>query len=270
MILNNRIWRLAAASTVTLYAFGIACAQLGPNLVNNGSFETPIGDNRWGRNPNTWFAGQTFDGWTVTLGSVDIVRSGVPPFGAGLSYDGVQILDLNGAVVGGISQNITIADQGIYRLHFALTGNTAGDPDSPRIVRVRLSLGATDAFNSTFTWKLSDHPNHDAFNLLSWDVYQVDFLVPTAGIYTLSFTSLTFTNNIWGPMIDDVRLQLVPCTAHNGDVDANGCVDDADLLAVLFAFGSTGSNLGRVDVNCDEVVDDADLLIVLFNFGSGC
>jgi len=60
------------------------------------------------------------------------------------------------------------------------------------------------------------------------------------------------------------------CTTHNGDVDANGCVDDADLLAVLFAFGNSGSNLGRVDVNCDGVVDDADLLQVLFNFGSGC
>jgi probable HAF family extracellular repeat protein len=60
------------------------------------------------------------------------------------------------------------------------------------------------------------------------------------------------------------------CTAHNGDVDGNGCVDDADLLAVLFAFGSTGSTLGREDANCDGVVDDADLLIVLFNFGGGC
>jgi len=60
------------------------------------------------------------------------------------------------------------------------------------------------------------------------------------------------------------------CTAHNGDVNRNGCVDDADLLAVLFAFGQRGSNLGRVDVNCDGAVDDADLLIVLFNFGSGC
>jgi len=60
------------------------------------------------------------------------------------------------------------------------------------------------------------------------------------------------------------------CTQHNGDVDNNGCVDDADLLAVLFAFGDLGSNLGRVDVNCDQVVDDADLLQVLFNFGSGC
>jgi len=60
------------------------------------------------------------------------------------------------------------------------------------------------------------------------------------------------------------------CTAHNGDVDGNGCVNDADLLAVLFAFGQTGSYLGRVDVNCDGVVNDADLLIVLFNFGNRC
>lgn len=60
------------------------------------------------------------------------------------------------------------------------------------------------------------------------------------------------------------------CVSHNGDVDNNGCVDDADLLAVLFGFGQTGNNLGRVDVNCDQVVDDADLLTVLFNFGSGC
>lgn len=60
------------------------------------------------------------------------------------------------------------------------------------------------------------------------------------------------------------------CTPHNGDVDNNRCVDDADLLSVLFAFGQTGANLGRVDVNCDQVVDDADLLIVLFNFGQGC
>jgi probable HAF family extracellular repeat protein len=60
------------------------------------------------------------------------------------------------------------------------------------------------------------------------------------------------------------------CTPHNGDADNNGCIDDADLLAVLFAFGNTGSDLGRVDVNCDQTVDDADLLQVLFNFGNGC
>ena len=60
------------------------------------------------------------------------------------------------------------------------------------------------------------------------------------------------------------------CISHQGDADDNGCIDDADLLAVLFAFGSSGDELGRVDVNCDGTVDDADLLVVLFNFGSGC
>ncbi len=58
------------------------------------------------------------------------------------------------------------------------------------------------------------------------------------------------------------------CASVEGDVNGDGCVDDADLLAVLFAFGSTDG--GAEDVNSDGVVDDADLLIVLFNFGSGC
>jgi probable HAF family extracellular repeat protein len=53
-----------------------------------------------------------------------------------------------------------------------------------------------------------------------------------------------------------------------GDVDRNGCVDDADLLAVLFAFGERGYR--NEDLNWDGIIDDADLLIVLFNFGSGC
>jgi hypothetical protein len=50
-----------------------------------------------------------------------------------------------------------------------------------------------------------------------------------------------------------------------GDVNLDGIVDDADLLAVLFEFGSSNA---AVDVNSDGIVDDADLLTVLFNFGS--
>ncbi len=53
-----------------------------------------------------------------------------------------------------------------------------------------------------------------------------------------------------------------------GDVDRNGCVDDGDLLQVLFAFGQTGDVPADVDGN--GVVDDGDLLIVLFRFGLGC
>jgi len=65
---------------------------------------------------------------------------------------------------------------------------------------------------------------------------------------------------------------LLDTCGNNGDVEEDGCVDDADLLSVLFAFGgnSTICEPKREDVNCDGIIDDADLLIVLFNFGSGC
>lgn len=57
--------------------------------------------------------------------------------------------------------------------------------------------------------------------------------------------------------------------APNGDLDGNGCVDDADLLGVLFAFGQQGADLAA-DLNGDGIVDDADLLQLLFAFGQGC
>jgi hypothetical protein len=71
--------------------------------------------------------------------------------------------------------------------------------------------------------------------------------------------SLRYTN------FTDVR--VIARAEQEGDVDGNGCVNDLDLLQVLFDFGS-GS--GPSDVNRDGTVNDLDLLIVLFNFGAGC
>jgi hypothetical protein len=63
-------------------------------------------------------------------------------------------------------------------------------------------------------------------------------------------------------------LDLARIGLPSGDASFDGCVDDADLLAVLFVFGQTGDL--PEDVNDDGVVDDADLLQVLLNFRSGC
>jgi DNA polymerase IIIc chi subunit len=52
-----------------------------------------------------------------------------------------------------------------------------------------------------------------------------------------------------------------------GNVNGDNVVDDADLLQVLFNFGSGDA---ASDANGDGIVDDADLLIVLFNFGASC
>jgi hypothetical protein len=48
-------------------------------------------------------------------------------------------------------------------------------------------------------------------------------------------------------------------------VNNDDLIDDADLLMVLFAFGT---NDFAADANGDGIVDDADLLLVLFNFGA--
>jgi len=60
----------------------------------------------------------------------------------------------------------------------------------------------------------------------------------------------------------------VECAPSDGDVDSDGCVDGADLLAVLLAFGN--DEAPAEDLNCDGIVDSADLLRVIFYFGSGC
>lgn len=54
----------------------------------------------------------------------------------------------------------------------------------------------------------------------------------------------------------------------NGDVNRDGCVNDEDLLLILFNFGAVGC-LSQ-DLDGDGRVSDNDLLMVLFAFGQGC
>lgn len=57
-------------------------------------------------------------------------------------------------------------------------------------------------------------------------------------------------------------------TLYLSDIDGNGCVDESDLLAVLFRFGEACE--GAEDVDWDGKVDEADLLTVLLDLGAGC
>ncbi|MCS7301790.1 MAG: hypothetical protein NZ556_09595 [Fimbriimonadales bacterium] len=65
-----------------------------------------------------------------------------------------------------------------------------------------------------------------------------------------------------------VALYRLPDSRLQGDANLDGCVDEADLLEVLFAFG--GATPPSADVNADGRIDDADLLTVLFHFAEGC
>lgn len=56
-----------------------------------------------------------------------------------------------------------------------------------------------------------------------------------------------------------------------GDTNGDGCVDDADLTAVILDFGAPPSgNNGDTDVDNSGEVDDADITVVILKFGNGC
>jgi RHS repeat-associated protein len=63
------------------------------------------------------------------------------------------------------------------------------------------------------------------------------------------------------------RLWYTEAQRLRSDVNRDGQVDDADLLAVQFAYGQQ-CNGCPADVTGDGVVDDADLLQVLYDFGT--
>jgi hypothetical protein len=141
-------------------------------------------------------------------------------------------------------------------------------------------------------WRYSSVPKADNFVYLTslvpfthWEVTPypqtlirlLDYL-PT----TLADGSLPFDGDFTGAL--QWRRQLNPLSSFGvrvhyamntdmlplqGDVDGNGCVDDSDLLAVLFTFGSTAL-FASGDLNLDRIVDDADLLLVLLSFGNSC
>ncbi len=106
---------------------------------------------------------------------------------------------------------------------------------------------------------------------------QVDISLGAGGAFAFDTTlagaaavRVSTPNGVW--LCAQTTTTLSDVTTLNftlpaGDLNQDGVINDADLLLVLFAFGSSDV---RADVNRDGTVDDADLLAVLFNFGSGC
>lgn len=71
-----------------------------------------------------------------------------------------------------------------------------------------------------------------------------------------------------GSVLSIAKLDNLPIITCPEDTNSDGIINDADLLAVLFEFGS--NCYCPADINCDGIVDDADLLLVLFRFGDTC
>jgi hypothetical protein len=178
--------------------------------------------------------------------------------------------DLNPLGILTISDNLTLGNDAVFEVELAGTDNS--DPANPQYDQLIVGQSGytrTVQLNGTLRVKARDGytpATGDTFDILvrsgSWN--------RTGEFHTVEVDPDTLPCvQVEVRYLSD-RVQLVVTRAPGGaDINRDGCVDDADLLAVLFAFGQTGSNLAE-DINCDEVVDDADLLSVLFAFGSGC
>lgn len=111
---------------------------------------------------------------------------------------------------------------------------------------------------------------HSVINV--WRVYDGAPVRTYQGEMGTAVNSVAFAPN--GRLFAYGRADATVVVARNpyyqltGDVDGNGCVDDGDLMRVLFAFGQTG--VLPEDLNQDLFVDDSDLLIVLQHFEEGC
>jgi lysophospholipase L1-like esterase len=177
--------------------------------------------------------------------------------------------DLNPLGILTINGNLTLGNNAVFEVELAGTDNS--DPANPQYDQ--LIVGQSDytrtvQLNGTLRVKARDGytpATGDTFDILvrsgSWN--------RTGEFHTVEVDPDTLPCIAFEVQYLSDRVRLIARLTTDPDVNGDGCVDDADLLAVLFAFGQTGSNLAE-DINCDQVVDDADLLSVLFAFGSGC
>jgi hypothetical protein len=175
--------------------------------------------------------------------------------------------DLNPLGILTINGNLTLGNDAVFEVELAGTDNS--DPANPQYDRVVISgSNRTVQVNGTLRVKARDGytpATGDTFDILvrsgSWN--------RTGEFHTVEVDPDTLPCIAFEVQYLSDRVRLIARLTTDPDVNGDGCVDDADLLAVLFAFGQTGSGLAE-DINCDQVVDDADLLSVLFAFGSGC
>jgi len=188
---------------------------------------------------------------------------------AGTSAPGIDDPDLNPLGILSVLGDLTMGADAVLEVELAGTDNSnPANPQYDQLIVGQSGYTRTVQLGGTLRVKGRDNfvPNPgDAFDIIlrsgSWNRsgtfqrVEVDADTLPCIVFEVQYLS------------DRVRLIAQP--AGGSDINRDGCVDDADLLAVLFAFGQTGNGLPE-DTNCDGVVDDADLLAVLFAFGQGC
>jgi choice-of-anchor C domain-containing protein len=199
--------RLAMTAGTVLACAGMVVGGVTPsyahivpvfNLVNDGGFEDPPVGGQF----TSYNAGDTFGGWHVDSGGVDLINT------YWTSEEGVQSVDMNGTTPGAISQTVNGLSVGkSYQLSFWLAGNPTG---GPTIKTLQTSLGGNVLGTNTFDITGKTYAD------MGWTEYSYDFTAASAST-NLVFQSLSTEPctpasgaAACGPALDNVSIQAVP------------------------------------------------------------
>ena len=157
------------AAVLAFAAALLARPAAAQNLLTDGSFENPA------LSSSTTFTtimnGSSFGAWTVTAGSVDLIRTYWAP------ADGFQSIDLNGSGPGSIAQTFGTVSGSTYSLRFSMAGN----PDYSLDKVMRVWWGTQDLGLFTFTQTGQTRAN------MGWQTITLSGLIASSTSTTLRF-----------------------------------------------------------------------------------
>jgi len=147
-------------------------------------------------------AGQQMGVWTVTRDDVHLIGPGFWQ-----NAEGLQSLDLDGALNGAIKTKINITPLLSYKVSYALAGNPASGP-TIKTGKVLVNGNVAQSFAFDITGKSMSDMGYVRKSFL--------ILLTTSSSLNLEFSSTTNPTG-FGPVIDDVRVEsclLVLCSGQ--------------------------------------------------------
>jgi choice-of-anchor C domain-containing protein len=188
------------------------------NLVTDGNFDNTGVTNHF----QTLSAGNSFSGWKVESGTVDVIGTYWEHNGAGGS------IDLDGSSPGAISQEMTTVPGQTYTVRFDMAGN--GDGGSPTKA---LELSAGDS-SAKFEW---NKPADWSKQSMGYETREFTF-VATSETTKIVFASQTQPNAVNGPYFGAVitKINVAPTVVSQGNDILNGGAGNDQL------FGNGGDD----------------------------
>jgi choice-of-anchor C domain-containing protein len=197
------VWLALAVGAALAASWSVAAAAT--NIVQNGSFETPVES----QGVTSYGQSATFDGWTVAFGNVEHIRSDYWQDAEG----GAASVDLSGTTCGGIYQDLSTIIGTSYLLSFDMAGN----PDAgPTIKTMNVQWNGTIVRTQTFDTSGRSRQN------MGWQTFQLT-VVAAVSTTRVEFDSVDSPCTSAGPTLDEVSVTT----------QANAVTPEAPLVVLL-------------------------------------